>query len=542
MRHKLAARKVSGKKLQKLKDAFNKLMSPAVLNEDRKMIEKKPRKILSEMNFNNPDNYLMGDVDIAESQYEDWLRIDQRPKRTIPDMFRNKGWKSRVIYYAIDSSLALKGRRIIQKTLRIWEQKTCLKFVENSQMDEGLLFVNERGCSSFIGHVGGVQTINLLFPECTHVGVISHLLSHALGAWHEQNRRDSSAFVTVHLDNITPDNYHAFLSFDDGTLDTEQLPYEYASIMHFDPMTPAMSLDSEAFTLTPIDETFMNVMGQRQSPSFLDYEKINAVYCADACSSQPTLQCLHNGYQNFSNCSECICPPGFGGTQCEGVEQTGARDCGGELQATASPQYFTTPSYPNKFPRKQYCVWYIKAEREDQRVFLKFVETFDLPCQPNCRWSYVEVKVGEPFNRVGARFCCKRSPTASAPLASADNEMVVIFRSDIEVADGFRARYCMLATEANTHSWSAWSECTQKCGGCGRMMRQRTCQRPCESMEVKKCNFNRCINSKFIINNGEFFILINGCCVGLAPGSDDTCQETNALKSLMGGLLGSNKR
>jgi len=60
----------------------------------------------------------------------------------------------------------------------------------------------------------------------------------------------------------------------------------------------------------------------------------------------------------------------------------------------------------------------------------------------------------------------------------------------------------------NCDNWSPWEECTQICGGCGKIKRKRSCNKTsinCQTEEKRICNQNACpAGTNFLFSNGEF--------------------------------------
>ena len=76
-------------------------------------------------------------------------------------------------------------------------------------MDDGFFLYFFR-CSSYVGRIGGGQTISVGNADgaivCKH-GNIVHEIAHSLGFFHEHSRPDRDDFVTVHWDNIEGGEY-----------------------------------------------------------------------------------------------------------------------------------------------------------------------------------------------------------------------------------------------------------------------------------------------------------------------------------------------
>ncbi|CAK5086826.1 unnamed protein product [Meloidogyne enterolobii] len=105
----------------------------------------------------------------------------------------------------------------------------------------------------------------------------------------------------------------------------------------------------------------------------------------------------------------------------------------------------------------------------------------------------------------------------------------------------------------NCDNWSPWEECTQICGGCGKIKRKRICNKTtsinCQTEEKRLCNQNACpVGTNFLFSNGEFqlnflplkiiskknffSLLWKGCCFGLFPNKiDSTLTECGPLEN-----------
>uniref|UniRef100_A0A0N4ZJ50 Astacin domain-containing protein n=1 Tax=Parastrongyloides trichosuri TaxID=131310 RepID=A0A0N4ZJ50_PARTI len=62
-------------------------------------------------------------------------------------------------------------------------------------------------------------------------------------------------------------------------------------------------------------QNFSDILGEKFKLDFDDFKLINQKYC-NKCSNK-TLKCSNGGYQNPMNCSTCLCPYGFTGTNCK---------------------------------------------------------------------------------------------------------------------------------------------------------------------------------------------------------------------------------
>ncbi|KAG5833153.1 hypothetical protein ANANG_G00272820 [Anguilla anguilla] len=175
------------------------------------------------------------------------------------------------VAYIISPQYDSMDRMTIETGMQDISSGTCVKFVPRSHEADYLDIQPKGGCWSFLGVVGGAQPVSLETPGCMWAGVASHELMHALGFVHEQSRSDRDRYVTILWDNILQDQVHNFKKYVTNNLNTA---YDYTSIMHYGRY--AFSEDGDP-TIVPKPDPFVQI-GQRDGPSALDIQKINALY------------------------------------------------------------------------------------------------------------------------------------------------------------------------------------------------------------------------------------------------------------------------
>ena len=92
---------------------------------------------------------------------------------------------------------------------------------------------NKKRCSSYIGRIGGNQTVNV-FSDSTarcSFGTIVHEIRHAIGFWHEQSRPDRDNYVGINLTNVDRTWHHNFMKR--WNIDSRGSEYDYGSVMHY---------------------------------------------------------------------------------------------------------------------------------------------------------------------------------------------------------------------------------------------------------------------------------------------------------------------
>ncbi|KAM6943548.1 hatching enzyme 1.2-like [Xenentodon cancila] len=120
---------------------------------------------------------------------------------------------------------------IIINSLVSFHQSTCIRFVwRASQHTDYISFFSGDGCWSYVGRVGGKQSISLLRYGCLYLSTIQHEVLHALGFHHEQVRSDRDKYVRILTQNIQPGMESNFNKVATNNLKT---PYDFKSVMQY---------------------------------------------------------------------------------------------------------------------------------------------------------------------------------------------------------------------------------------------------------------------------------------------------------------------
>ena len=88
-------------------------------------------------------------------------------------------------------------------------------------------------CCSAVGRIGGRQLLTLKTFKCFALSTIVHELGHVIGFYHEVSRPDRDEYVTVHTENIIPEQLGAFHKMDPKNVRDLGVPYDYHSVMHY---------------------------------------------------------------------------------------------------------------------------------------------------------------------------------------------------------------------------------------------------------------------------------------------------------------------
>ncbi|MFO0859751.1 MAG: M12 family metallopeptidase [Phycisphaerales bacterium] len=183
-------------------------------------------------------------------------------------------WPGGVVPYTFNANVTAVNAGAMRGAMDILERAANVKFIPRTNQANYLTIANSTGNNSFVGQIGGAQTVNIVNWNFTYI--MCHELMHALGQWHEQSRPDRASYVTVNYGNIQSGYSH---NFDIANVSTVG-PYDFESVMHYSACSfsiccPAGSSCGCDPTCAPIQALpayagLQDVMGQRTRVSALD--------------------------------------------------------------------------------------------------------------------------------------------------------------------------------------------------------------------------------------------------------------------------------
>ncbi|CAI5448992.1 unnamed protein product [Caenorhabditis angaria] len=141
-------------------------------------------------------------------------------------------WENNIIPYFISPQYTSQQKAVLLSSIRYFEQVSCFKFIERSNQRDYIFIVPLDGCYSYVGKIGGRQTLSLAI-DCIADYIIWHELMHAIGFEHEHQRPDRDSFIRVDYQNVIPNQ---LINFDKLSSNLVDFPdnYDYKSIMHYD--------------------------------------------------------------------------------------------------------------------------------------------------------------------------------------------------------------------------------------------------------------------------------------------------------------------
>ncbi|KAE8285521.1 Zinc metalloproteinase nas-15 [Larimichthys crocea] len=176
-------------------------------------------------------------------------------------------WPTLEIPYVISPELASQTDDIVSAIAMVSEH-TCVSFHNRTSETNYLLFKTSKGCASYVGFIGGEQSV-FIGPPCK-VGNIIHEILHALGFHHEHTRTDREQYIRILPHNIMAGMEKNFKKQHGQTFD---LGYDIASIMHY-----GSGFFSANGLPTIVPNTDAKNMGQRVRMTETDIEKVRHLY------------------------------------------------------------------------------------------------------------------------------------------------------------------------------------------------------------------------------------------------------------------------
>ncbi|KAI6188790.1 Metalloendopeptidase [Aphelenchoides besseyi] len=189
-------------------------------------------------------------------------------------------WTNGIIPYILDEAFTQSEVRLLEKAFRTYRKRTCIRFRPHTNEKDYLYVVKGLGCYSQVGKTGGKQEISL-GRGCLYHEIVLHELMHSVGAWHEHSRADRDEHVKIRWENILNGMESQFDIISPALQDTQGIPYDYRSIMHYD--SAAFSRNGKN-TIEAMEDGFTNIIGAAKDLSELDVVKLNKLY---ECPARP---------------------------------------------------------------------------------------------------------------------------------------------------------------------------------------------------------------------------------------------------------------
>ncbi|NXD71891.1 MEP1A protein, partial [Eolophus roseicapillus] len=169
----------------------------------------------------------------------------------------------------------LNAKGVILQAFEMFRLKSCIDFKPYEGESTFIFFTKESGCWSLVGDQQTGQRLSI-GEGCDYRAIVEHEVLHALGFYHEQSRTDRDDYVTIWWDEIIEDKENNFEKYDDSFITDLNTPYDYESLMHYQPFS--FNKNESIPTITAKIPEFNNIIGQRLDFSAIDLERLNRMY------------------------------------------------------------------------------------------------------------------------------------------------------------------------------------------------------------------------------------------------------------------------
>lgn len=193
-------------------------------------------------------------------------------------------WPGGVVPYTMNANVNATNANRLRIAMNELETVCNVSYVPRTNQANYIMVQDSTGNNSFVGRIGGSQTVNLVSWSSRYV--ICHELMHALGIFHEQQRSDRAGFVVVNQANIQSQYFSANFPINSGA--SPQGTYDFESIMHYDECSfsiccPAGSScacpsNCRAIDVLPAYSQFATSMGNRSYMSQGDKDGLVSRY------------------------------------------------------------------------------------------------------------------------------------------------------------------------------------------------------------------------------------------------------------------------
>ncbi|GAB1600721.1 zinc metalloproteinase nas-6-like, partial [Argonauta hians] len=191
----------------------------------------------------------------------------------------NRRWPKGVIPFTIHSYFKDYEQEKIRAAIKHIQEMTringkdCIKFINKTEEDNYVYIGTGKGCHSAIGYKAKIQGLSL-GVGCRYKGIIVHELLHTVGFYHEQSRPDRGSYVKINMSNVKHKAESNFLQLFPPIVNTQGLPYDYNSIMHYNAYE--FAIDRSIKTVIPLKKGV--TIGQRIGMSQLDVVRVQRLY------------------------------------------------------------------------------------------------------------------------------------------------------------------------------------------------------------------------------------------------------------------------
>jgi len=194
------------------------------------------------------------------------------PESESRDAFTSSTWPGGVVPYEFHPNVDAVNQGRTRAAMDEIEAVCAVRFVPRTDEFNRIVVTSSNVNNSFVGPVGGQQTVNIV--SWGQRFVIVHELIHALGCWHEQQRPDRDDFVQINFENVASGQSFNFAIRPE--VDPVG-PYDFDSVMHYDQFAFSGN-GMRTIVVLPPNEAWQAQIGQSTHISDGDADALAALY------------------------------------------------------------------------------------------------------------------------------------------------------------------------------------------------------------------------------------------------------------------------
>nr|XP_049698704.1 high choriolytic enzyme 1-like [Helicoverpa armigera] len=157
-------------------------------------------------------------------------------------MWPNTKWPRNTVVYEINNEFTQAQVQAIRASMAEIEEHTCIRFRRKTRFDRNYVLVTGRpdGCYATAGYheTMGMHTMNIGKANpgegCFINAIIIHEWLHIIGFLHLHSTHDRDDYVHILWENMVEGGDYNYEKFDTDMVNNMEVPYEYASTMHYD--------------------------------------------------------------------------------------------------------------------------------------------------------------------------------------------------------------------------------------------------------------------------------------------------------------------
>uniref|UniRef100_A0A0K0FFE5 Astacin domain-containing protein n=1 Tax=Strongyloides venezuelensis TaxID=75913 RepID=A0A0K0FFE5_STRVS len=320
--------------------------------------------------------------------------------------------KQTTIKYYLDHRLLEKFYALIHmQTIHI-NTLTCLK-IERQTNPKDKKDIDIGWCSENwvkLSTTKGTPT-KVCLKENTTKNEVLFYFGYALGLVPEITRNDSSLYVTVFENNISPrtdyEKYYEVQQYSSKIIANSS--FDYYSMMLSSQYFKSRKNDKRTYRFeSNLGKYYEKTANMSDVFNHNDLKRLWYLYCNKKC---PSLYCPNYGYP-MNNCKGCICPKPISGKKCDELYEN-PRICGEtqEFIANSSKSFYTIKNV------KGDCYYLIKSQGNKKVQFI--VENLNISSAEDChRYAGLTVKYREDRGAEGLLLCGNYTNISFPPLTS----------------------------------------------------------------------------------------------------------------------------